>query len=151
MKIPPSYQFLHSILKNSKVTKPSMFPLWRHYVVIQALNLETNTILKTTGKNNPCHWILTLCTEKHQSYKAFINYILWRHIDDVIQALNLKIKGSVIFYWEGGLWKFFKFCKFLVIPPHLIIKADELVSVLEAETDNSLGLLKVKAGNLRGI
>ena len=26
-------------------------------------------------------------------------------------------KGSVIFYWEGGLWKFFKFCKFLVIPP----------------------------------
>ena len=36
-------------------------------------------------------------------------------------------------------------------PPHLIIKADELVSVFEAETDNSLGLLKVKAGNLRGI
>ena len=27
------------------------------------------------------------------------------------------VKGSVIFYREGGLWKFFKFCKFLVIPP----------------------------------
>ena len=31
------------------------------------------------------------------------------------------------------------------------MKAAELVSVLEAETDHSLGLLKVKAGNLRGI
>ena len=25
-------------------------------------------------------------------------------------------KGNVIFYQEGGLWKFFKFCKFLLIP-----------------------------------
>ena len=36
-------------------------------------------------------------------------------------------------------------------PPRLIIKAAELVSVFEAETDNPLGLLKVKAGNLREI
>ena len=36
-------------------------------------------------------------------------------------------------------------------PPYLIIKAVELVSVFEAETDHPLGLLKVKAGNLRGI
>ena len=35
--------------------------------------------------------------------------------------------------------------------PHLIIKASELVSVFEAEIDHPLGLLKVKAGNLRGI
>ena len=35
--------------------------------------------------------------------------------------------------------------------PHLIIKAAELVSVFEAEIDHPLGLLKVKAGNLRGI
>ena len=48
---------------------------------------------------------------------------------------------------------------FLILPevlqnlsdPHLIIKADELVSVFEAETGNSMGLLKVKTGNLRGI
>ena len=38
-------------------------------------------------------------------------------------------------------------------PPHyhLIIKAAKLVSVFEAEIDHPLGLLKVKAGNLRGI
>ena len=39
-------------------------------------------------------------------------------------------------------------------PPHhhhLIIKVVELVSVFEAEIDHPLGLLKVKAGNLRGI
>ena len=38
-------------------------------------------------------------------------------------------------------------------PPshHLIIKAVKLVSVFEAEIDHPLGLLKVKAGNLRGI
>ena len=36
-------------------------------------------------------------------------------------------------------------------PPHLIIKAAELVSVFEAEIDHPLGLLKVEAGNLRGI
>ena len=39
-------------------------------------------------------------------------------------------------------------------PPHhhyLIIKAAELVSVFKAEIDHPLGLLKVKAGNLRGI
>ena len=35
--------------------------------------------------------------------------------------------------------------------PHLIIKAAELVSVVEAEINHPLGLLKVKAGNLRGI
>ena len=35
--------------------------------------------------------------------------------------------------------------------PHLIIKVAELVSVFEAEIDHPLGLLKVKAGNLRGI
>ena len=35
--------------------------------------------------------------------------------------------------------------------PHLIIKAAELVSVFEAEIDHPLGLLKVKAENLRGI
>ena len=34
---------------------------------------------------------------------------------------------------------------------HLIIKAAKLVSVFEAEIDHPLGLLKVKAGNLRGI
>ena len=34
---------------------------------------------------------------------------------------------------------------------HLIIKTAKLVSVFEAETDNPLGLLKVKAGNYRGI
>ena len=36
-------------------------------------------------------------------------------------------------------------------PPHLIIKAAELVSVFEPEIDHPLGLLKVKAGNLRRI
>ena len=35
--------------------------------------------------------------------------------------------------------------------PPLIIKAVKLVSVFEAEIDHPLGLLKVKAGNLRGI
>ena len=35
--------------------------------------------------------IMMSCIEKHQSYKAFVNYQLWRHIDDVIEALNLKI------------------------------------------------------------
>ena len=35
-------------------------------------------------------------------------------------------------------------------PPNLIIKVTELVSVFEAEIDHPLGLLKVKAGNLRG-
>ena len=36
-------------------------------------------------------------------------------------------------------------------PPHnLIIKVAELVPVFEAEIDHPLGLLKVKAGNLRG-
>ena len=38
-----------------------------------------------------------------------------------------------------------------MIPPHLIIKVTKLVSVFEAEIDHPLGLLKVKAGNLRGI
>ena len=45
-----------------------------------------------------------------------------------------------------------RYCRIQVIPPpHLIIKAAELVSVFEAEIDHPLGLLKVKAGNLRGI
>ena len=35
-------------------------------------------------------------------------------------------------------------------PANLIIKVAELVSVFEAEIDHPLGLLKVKAGNLRG-
>ena len=35
-------------------------------------------------------------------------------------------------------------------PPNLIIKVAELVSVFEADIDHPLGLLKVKAGNLRG-
>ena len=44
------------------------------------------------------------------------------------------------------------YCIIQVIPPHhLIIKATKLVSVFEAEIDHPLGLLKVKAGNLRGI
>ena len=79
-------------------------------------------------------------------------------------------KQSLIFLPGGGLWKFLKFCKFLVIPycmskiflllpeilqnlrdPQLIIKVAELASVLEAEIDHPLGLLKVKAENLRGI
>ena len=36
-------------------------------------------------------------------------------------------------------------------PHHLIIKAAEPVFVFEAEIHHPLGLLKVKAGNLRGI
>ena len=36
-------------------------------------------------------------------------------------------------------------------PPHLIIKVAELVSVFEDQIDHPLGLLKVNAGNLRGI
>ena len=46
------------------------------------------------------------------------------------------------------------YCRIQVIPPqnhHLIIKVAKLVSVFEAEIDHPLGLLKVKAGNLRGI
>ena len=43
-----------------------------------------------------------------------------------------------------------RYCRIQVIP-HLIIKAAELVAVFEAEIDHPLGLLKVKAGNLRGI
>ena len=44
------------------------------------------------------------------------------------------------------------YCRIQVIPPphHLIIKAAKLVSVFEAEIDHPLGLLKVKAENLRG-
>ena len=34
---------------------------------------------------------------------------------------------------------------------HLIIKEAKLVSVFEADTDHPFGLLKLKAGNLRGI
>ena len=44
-----------------------------------------------------------------------------------------------------------RYCKILSDPPHLIIIAAELASVFEAEIDHPLGLLKVKAGNLRGI
>ena len=49
------------------------------------------------------------------------------------------------------------YCRIQVIPPpkknnhHLIIIAAKLVSVFEAEIDHPLVLLKVKAGNLRGI
>ena len=83
----------------------------------------------------------------------------------------------MLFFTGRGPLEIFKFCKFLVIPPtvwvkffwsplmycriqvkpplpphyHLIIKAAKLVSVFEAEIDHPLGLLKVKAGNLRGI
>ena len=35
--------------------------------------------------------------------------------------------------------------------PPFIIKAAEFASVFEAEIDHPLGLLKMKAGNLRGI
>ena len=86
---------------------------------------------------------------------------------------DVNNKGSVIFYREGGgALEIFKFCEFLVIPllyewnfsdppwsiaefkwsppPTLIIKVAELVSVFEAEINHPLGLLKVKAGNLRG-
>ena len=34
-----------------------------------------------------------------------------------IPAPPSTVRGSVIFYREGGLWKFFEICKFLVIPP----------------------------------
>ena len=45
------------------------------------------------------------------------------------------------------------YCRIQVIPPHhhLIIKAAKLVSVLKAEIDHPLGLLKMNAGNLREI
>ena len=48
------------------------------------------------------------------------------------------------------------YCRIQVIPPpkkkhHLIIKVAKLVFVFEDEIDHPLGLLKVKAGNLRGI
>ena len=47
------------------------------------------------------------------------------------------------------------YCRIQVIPPHPQPpphnKSAELVSVFEAEIDQPLGLLKVKAGNLRGI
>ena len=89
-----------------------------------------------------------------------------------------NLREVSFFIERGGLCKFFKFCKFLVIPycmskiflippyvlqnssdhpppqkknHHLIIKAAKLVSVFEAEFDHPLGLLKVKAGNLRVI
>ena len=41
---------------------------------------------------------------------VFITTVIYSH---------MGLKGNVIFYQEGGggLWKFFKFCKFLVIPP----------------------------------
>ena len=76
---------------------------------------------------------------------------------------------EVSFFTGRGFWKFFKFCIFLVIPhciskilliPDLlqnlsdlpfIIKASKLASVFKAGIDHHLGLLKVKAGNLRGI
>ena len=38
-----------------------------------------------------------------------------------------------------------------MIPPPVIIKAAKLAYVFEAEIDHPLGLLKVKAENLRGI
>ena len=44
-----------------------------------------------------------------------------------------------------------RYCKISVIPPSLIIKAAELVSVFEGEIDHPLVLLKVKAENLKGI
>ena len=77
-----------------------------------------------------------------------------------------KFFKEVSFFTEKrDLWKFFKFCKFLVIPycmskilsvpspppPPFIIKAPELASVFKAEIDHPFGLLKVKVGNLRGI
>ena len=39
--------------------------------------------------------MLSLYIEKHQNYKAFVNYLLWRHIDDVIEALNLKTNDII--------------------------------------------------------
>ena len=42
------------------------------------------------------------------------------------------------------------YCK-IYVTPQLIIKAAKLVSIFKAEIDHPLGLLKVKAGNLRGI
>ena len=88
----------------------------------------------------------------------------------------MNIREVSFFTGRGGLWKFFKFCKFLVIPPTVWVKffwsplmycriqvippqkkstshnkSGKLVSVFEAEIDHPLGLLKVKAGNLRGI
>ena len=93
----------------------------------------------------------------------------WRII-----VVNVSLREVSFFTGRGGFWKFFKFWKFLVIPycmskiflippdvfqnssdpphhHHLIIKAAKLVSVFEAEIDHPLGLLKVRAGNLRGI
>ena len=91
----------------------------------------------------------------------------------IASKLAHQIIREVSFFTRRGLWKFFKFCKFLVIPycmskiflippdvlqriqvippHHLIIKEAKLVSVFEADIDHPLGLLKVKAGNLRGI
>ena len=86
-----------------------------------------------------------------------------------VTATRLHVELGKRHFLPGG--KFFKFCKFFVIPycmskiflippevlqnlgdpPHLIIKAAELASVFEAEIDHPSGLLKLKAENLRGI
>ena len=42
-----------------------------------------------------------------------------------------------------------RYCKIQVTPPHN--KNGRISSVFEAEIDHQLGLLKVEAGNLRGI
>ena len=90
----------------------------------------------------------------------------------VLKFFSDSGQGSVIFYREGALeicqvlWIFSDppYCMseiFLIPPwgiaefkwsppPNLIIKVAKLVSVFEAEIDHPLGLLKVKAGNLRG-
>ena len=111
--------------------------------------------------------------------------IIFCHVDFFCLQEKRKMKrevfsdsytGEVSFFTGRGLCKFFKLCKFLVIPhctskiflippdvlqnssdsppPHhhqLIMKAVELVPVFEAEIDHPLSLLKVKAENLRGI
>ena len=60
-------------------------------------------------------------------YKRYVHIYSIRSIDPCLYTnvmgkkciandKHRSIKGSVIFYREGGLWKFFKFCEFLVIP-----------------------------------
>ena len=105
-------------------------------------------------------------SESLVNFSQILKKCLTRPDDGGIGAGSL---GKCHIFPGGGLCKFFRFCKFLVTPfcmskifliplryckisviPHLIIKATESVSVFEADIDHPLGLLKVKAGNLRG-
>ena len=70
VKIALPTKFWAYIFKNSKVTGPWKYLLWRHTDVIEALNLQIYNFLKNLHQNTPASQICTFYLEKYQSYKA---------------------------------------------------------------------------------